>query len=185
MTDAVKRRYDSTRRREQARRTRREIIRAAYELFIRRGYGATTMTEIAAEASVSVETVYAAFGTKPNLLRKVWDVTIGGDDDEIPFHERLEVLQMRAEKNLARRLEMYAALIAHHLAPRTVPFLRALEGAAGTEPEAQAMIDEMDRQRLAGMTLAAPEACVGEGIDVSEDGSGDVLGSTNQIGRAA
>lgn len=180
MVRAVKRKYDSTRRREQARRTRREILIAARELFISRGYGATTMTEIAAEASVSVEMVYAAFGTKPNLLKKVWDVTIGGDDEEVPFHERPEVLEMRAEKNLARRLEMYAALIAHHIAPRTIPFLRALEGAAGTEPEARAMIDEMDRQRLAGMTLAARELAQSEGLAVSEEEARDVLWATNQ-----
>lgn len=180
MAKAVKRRYDSTRRQEQARQTRREILQAAGSLFIERGYGATTMNDVAAEASVSVETVYAAFGTKVNLLKKVWDITIGGDDEEIPFHERPEMREMRAEQNLARRLEMYAAIFSHQIAPRTVPFLLALQGAAGAEPEARAMLEEMDRQRLMGMTRAARELAQGRGLVVSEEEARDVLWSTNR-----
>lgn len=180
MAKAVKRKYDSTRRQEQARQTRREIVQAASSLFIDRGYGATTMNDVAAEASVSVETVYAAFGTKLNLLKKVWDVTIGGDDEEIPFHERPEIREMRAEQNLGRRLEMYAAIFSHQIAPRTVPLLLALQSAAGTEPEARQMLEEMDRQRLVGMTGAARELAEGEGLAVSEEEARDVLWSTNR-----
>ena len=47
MPKAVKRRYTSTRRDEQARETRLRIIGAARELFVTNGYGRTTLVEIA------------------------------------------------------------------------------------------------------------------------------------------
>lgn len=179
MGKAVKRRYDSTRRQQQAAETRRHIIQTAHDLFLEQGFGATTIGEIAAEAEVSVETIYGAFGSKLGLLKRVWDVTIGGDDEDVPFHERPEVLKMRAEKNLARRLELYASLIAHSVAPRTSPFVEAMRGAAAAHPEAREMLKEMDRQRLTGMTLAAKELAKGNGLAVTEEEARDVLWATN------
>lgn len=179
MAEVVKRSYDSSRRQEQARLTRRAILDAAHDLFVARGYAATTMNDIASEAGVSVETVYAAFRSKLNLLKKVWDMTIGGDAEDIPFQERPEVLAMRAEQDLGRRLQMYASMIAREMAPRTSPFVQAMRGAAASEPEARQMLDEMDRQRLVGMTIAARELAAGEGLAVSEEEARDVLWATN------
>ena len=59
MADGVKWRYDSTRRRQQAGENRRRILGAAHELFVDKGYGSTTIAEVAAAAGVAVETVYA------------------------------------------------------------------------------------------------------------------------------
>ncbi len=55
----------SSGRQAQARRTREVILDAAERKFMEGGYAATTVAAIAAEASVSVETVYKAFGGKP------------------------------------------------------------------------------------------------------------------------
>lgn len=41
------------------------------------------------------------------------------------------------------------------------------------------MLEEMDRQRLQGMTIAARELAQGEGLAVSEDAARDVLWATN------
>ena len=60
MPSPVKRRYDATRRREGAARTRAAILGAARELFAERGYAATSMTAIADRAGVALDTVYAA-----------------------------------------------------------------------------------------------------------------------------
>jgi AcrR family transcriptional regulator len=65
---AVKREYDSSRRRRQAAQTRADILAAALRLFAERGYAATTIEAIAAEAEVSEATVYAGFGSKRGLL---------------------------------------------------------------------------------------------------------------------
>ena len=66
-----KRRYDSPRRAEQARQTRAAVVEAARRLFLRDGFAATTIAAIAAQAQVSVETIYKAFGGKPGLVRAI------------------------------------------------------------------------------------------------------------------
>ena len=90
MSDAVKatRRYDSALRRQQAAATRREILDAAQRLFERQGYTATTMAAIAAEAGVSLKTVYLAFETKSGVLQALWNLLLRGDDGDAPMPER-------------------------------------------------------------------------------------------------
>src|SRR5512135_1036670 len=70
MSRAVKktRKYQSVRRAEQAEETRRRILEAARKVLVEHGYAKTTMLQIAAEAGTSVETIYAVFGTKAELL---------------------------------------------------------------------------------------------------------------------
>ena len=65
---AVKREYDSSRRQRQAAQTRADILQAARRLFSARGYAATTIEAIAAEAEVAEATVYAGFGSKRGIL---------------------------------------------------------------------------------------------------------------------
>ena len=112
MTAPVKRRYDATRRQEQARENQRRIIDAATTLFAARGYAGTSLTEIAAAAGVAVQTVYAAFGTKVNLLARAIDVSLAGDDAPVPMAEREPVRQVMAEPDPYRAVQMYAALTA-------------------------------------------------------------------------
>lgn len=80
-----KRTYNSSRRKEQARLTSRQIVGAARKLFIDRGYSGATIEAIAQEAGVAAETVYAAFGNKRAILSKLIDVSIVGDDESIPL----------------------------------------------------------------------------------------------------
>ncbi len=174
-----KRTYDSSRRQEQARETRRAILRAAYDLFVERGYGRATMAAIGQRAGVATETVYANFSNKPTLLEHVWDVTIGGDDEEIVFHERPEILALRREPNLARRLKMMAH-VARSTNERTAPFIKALEGAGASEPVAAQMVQEIDRQRLAGISLMAREAAATGQLAVSEEEFRDVVWAMNR-----
>lgn len=56
-------------RAERAGITRRRIAQAARSLFAARGYAATTLVAIAVEAGVAVQTVYAVYGSKANILR--------------------------------------------------------------------------------------------------------------------
>jgi AcrR family transcriptional regulator len=181
MPKAVKRTrtYDSSRRQAQARQTQLAVITAAQKLFIERGYGRTTVAQIAEAAEVSVETVYGAFGNKAALLHRVWDITIGGDDEEVAFHERPEVLAIRAEPDLAKRLIMQAELVTK-TARRTAPFLLALQGAAGVEQAAADMLAEIDRQREVGMTIQARELAMTGQLAVSEQEAKDVLWSFSE-----
>jgi AcrR family transcriptional regulator len=175
MAEPVKRRaYDSSRRQAQARETQRSVLQSAHDLFVSQGYGRTTMADVARAAGVSVETVYGAFGSKATLLHRVWDVTIGGDDEDVDYHERPEVLALRAEPDLTRRLRLQAKLFTQ-TARRIVPFRLAVEGAAATEPAASEMLTEMGRQRLAGISVMAREAAATGQLAVSEEECRDVI----------
>lgn len=66
-----KRSYNAGLRREQADLTRRRILEAGRRLLGRGTYSATTMEEIAAEAGVSYQTVYAVFGNKLRLAHAI------------------------------------------------------------------------------------------------------------------
>jgi AcrR family transcriptional regulator len=179
LSDPVKtpRRYDSSRRQAQARETRLAVLRAAHDLFVEQGYGRTTIAAVAAAAGVSAETIYAAFGNKATLLHRVWDVTIGGDDEDVVFHERPEIIAIRAETDLARRLHLHAEM-STATARRIGPFLHALHGAAGAEATATELLEEIGRQRLAGMTVMAREAAATGQLAVPEEECRDVLWST-------
>lgn len=171
-----RRSYDASGRRAQADANRRAVVEAARELFLRDGYGRTTVAAIADLAGVSPEMIYAAFGSKARLLHRAWDITIGGDDEDIVFHERPEVVAMRSEPDLRKRLVLHAALSAR-TAERIGPFQLMVQSAAGSDPAAAEMLEEMGRQRLAGMTVVAAEAAATGQLAVSEEECRDVMWS--------
>ena len=80
-----RRRYNATSRRDQALRNREAILRHAHQLFVQHGYVGTTMAAIAADAGVSVETIYKSIGNKPAVLKAVLDVAIVGDHAAVPM----------------------------------------------------------------------------------------------------
>ena len=169
--------YDASGRREQAARTQARVVETARDLFLEQGYGRTTVAEIAREAGVSVETIYGAFGSKAGLLHRAWDITVGGDDQDIVFHERPEVVAIRAERDLAKRLRLHAGL-STTTAQRVGPFQLMVQAASGADPAAAAMLEEMGRQRLAGLSVMAAEAAATGQLAVSEAECRDVLWST-------
>ena len=63
-------------RAERAEVTRRRIAEAARRLFLRDGYAATTLRDVAAEAGVAVQTVYAVYGSKAGILRALRDLAV-------------------------------------------------------------------------------------------------------------
>ncbi len=66
-----RRRYRSPLRDRQAQRTRSSILDAAARHLERDGYSGSTLRQIAETAGVSVETVYATFGSKAGLFAAV------------------------------------------------------------------------------------------------------------------
>jgi AcrR family transcriptional regulator len=107
---SVKRRrpYDSPRRREQADETRARVLAAAQELFEAKGYAATSMNEIAAEAGVALKTLYVAFGNKAGLLRALWHLLLRGDEGAAPVTEREWYREVLDEQDPTRQLELNA-----------------------------------------------------------------------------
>ncbi len=74
----ARRRYDSTRRQEQARQTRESILEVARRRFLDDGFAATTVAAMADEAGVSVDTIYKSFGGKSGLVRALCDQGLAG-----------------------------------------------------------------------------------------------------------
>ena len=177
MKEPVKRRYGSKRRREQARETRLRIIRAAHDLFISDGYGRTTMAQVAEDAGVAVETVYAAFRNKPELLRQVWYATFRGDEEDIRLLDRPEIRAVLAEPDLATRLRAHADVLTP-VFRRITPLFRALQGAATSEPAAAALLAEFDERRLDAAGQYARAAAATGQLAVSEEECRDLLAAT-------
>ena len=156
MSSTVKprRRYDSRGRQEQAGRSRWAMLQAARGLFLDHGYAATTMPAVAAAAGVSVQSVYKAFGNKPALLKAVFDVAIAGDDEPVPVLQRAALGRVRDEPDPYRKLSLYGEFVAE-VSPRHVPIQLLARAAAAADPEAAGVWDQLQAERLAGMTLFA------------------------------
>src|ERR1043166_2945362 len=107
MMTEVKRSYDASRRREQARARRLQVVLAARDLFERDGFRATTITAIAARAGVSPETIYTGFGSKAALAKAVFDSVIAGDDEPVPVGDRPAMRAVRDEPDVRRKIEMF------------------------------------------------------------------------------
>src|SRR5690348_10991441 len=103
----VKRAYDASGRRAQARARRRAVVLAAGELFERDGFRATTIAAIAAHAGVSAESIYKGFGSKAALAKAVFDVAIAGDDAPVAVADRPAAEAMREEPDVRRKIEMF------------------------------------------------------------------------------
>ena len=86
--DAARRAYSSPVREEQARRTRHQILMAAHELFLARGYARCSVADIAERAGVARPTVLSVFDSKAALLRTVVDLAMAGDDEPVPIARR-------------------------------------------------------------------------------------------------
>ncbi len=177
MVGPVKRQYDSSRRQEQARETQLRVIAAARDLFVAKGYGQTTIADVAGTAGVAVETVYAAFRNKATLLRQVWYVGFRGDDEDVRLLDRPEIRGVLAEPDLATRLRAHAAVMTP-VFRRITPLLIALRGAAASEPAAAAMLAEFDERRLDAAGHYARAAGETGQLAVTESECRDVLAAT-------
>jgi AcrR family transcriptional regulator len=156
MSSPVKprRRYDSSRRQEQARHNRWAVLQAARQLFLEHGFAATTMPAIASAAGVSVQTVYKAFGNKARLAKAVFDVAMAGDDEPVPMLQRASLARARDEPDPRTKLRLYGEFLAE-VAPRHVPVQLVIRDAATSDPEARVVWAELQAERLKGMTLFA------------------------------
>jgi AcrR family transcriptional regulator len=171
---SVKRPYSSARRQAQARETRRSILDAALELFVASGYGATSIQAIAERAAVAVQTVYAVFGTKRELLRQLIETTITSEDDPLPVVERREVQLVAAEPDVRRRVRLDAAL-SRSIVERVAPIVRVAEEAAASDPELAAMMKAMKAVRREEMIAATAILAGPDGLRVARDDAAATL----------
>ena len=175
-----KRVYRSPRRVERAAATRQAILDAARTLFVSNGYTATTVAEVANRAGVSLDTVYAAVGRKPALLRELVETSISGAGTAVPAEQRDYVLRMRAAGSAREMLTIYAHAITG-IQQRLAPVFLALRDAAMTDPDCAALWAEISARRAANMRAMAAELRATGDVreDLSDDQVADVIWSMN------
>ena len=182
MPDNVKpkRRYDSTRRREQAAATRREILEAGQRLFERDGYAATTMAAVAAEAGVALKTVYLAFETKAGLLRALWHLRLRGDEDDVPIGERPWYRAVIAEPDPERQLRL-GARNAREVKGRAAKLMLVMRDAAGADVDTAALWRRIQDDFLANQRAVVDaidaKGALAPGLDAAR--AADILWTLN------
>ena len=102
------------------------------------------MRDVAREAGVSVETVYANFRSKGDLLMAALDVAVVGDAEPVPLDQRAEFTALgRGSREQRTRA---AARLVTGIHRRTAGVNLALREAAASDPE----LDRRMRQREEG-----------------------------------
>jgi AcrR family transcriptional regulator len=146
MTGGVKtrRRYDSSSRQEQARRTRELLLDTAQRQFLAHGYAATTVAAVAAEAGVSVETVYKAVGGKAGLVRAIYDRGLRGAGRDAAY-ERSD--RMREQETDPRVIMRNWGVLTAEVSSIVTPVRLLIRAAAATEPDMAALLAASDDER--------------------------------------
>jgi AcrR family transcriptional regulator len=126
--------------------TRHDILMAARKLFGERGYVATSMADIAAEADVAVQTIYSRLGSKRGMLMALIDLI----DEESGVAESAAALLaattsaevLRAEVRLTRAFQ-----------ERCGDVIGALFTASAAEPELTEVVAEGQRRHREGARI--------------------------------
>lgn len=153
--------YHSDLRQEQARDTRLRIRTSARTLFSSKGFGATTVAEIAASAGVSPQTIYSVFGSKAGIVRAMLE--------EIEEAAGLKdwVQRIVAEEDPAEQLRLFAGWM-RSLVESSEPVIRAAL-AALSDRDVAAFVAEGDANRREGiqmlMGILAAKGALRPGLD--------------------
>jgi len=138
------------------------------------------VVKVANRAGVSVDTVYAAVGRKPALLRELVETSISGAGTSVPAEQRDYVLRMRAAGSAREMLTIYAYAVTG-IQQRLAPVFLALRDAAMTDPDCAALWAEISARRAANMRAMAAELRATGDVreDLSDDQVADVIWSMN------
>jgi AcrR family transcriptional regulator len=144
----AKRSYDSSSRRRQAQRNYDAVLESGKRRFLADGYAATTIASVAADAGVSVETVYKSFGSKSGLVAGIWERGLAGRGD-VPAPERSD--RMQAAVSDPREVIRRWGQLTTEVAPEVAPILLLIRSAAASDPEMARLLAQTDDQRLKRM----------------------------------
>jgi AcrR family transcriptional regulator len=148
----VKRSYDASGRRARAHARRLAVVLAARDLFERDGFRLTTIAAIAASAGVSAESVYKSFGSKAAVAKAVFDLVIAGDDEPVPVAERPAMQAMRDERDVRRKIEMFAEGLAQRQA-RSARVQILIRDGRHVDDSLGPIWAKLNGEGLAGMTM--------------------------------
>ena len=169
------RRYDASRRQADARARRLRIVDAARELFLRDGFGATSIERVAKSADVSVQTIYAAFKGKPGLLAAAIDVAVAGDDSPTALQARPDfswVTEVRDPVEWLRLATRQMRLVNE----RVAELLHLVDSVAGADPAlAELAGDLLERRRIDGIFGIQASPLDPESVGMTVEEAADVL----------
>jgi AcrR family transcriptional regulator len=171
VTTVKRRAYRSTIRRGEAPRL---ICAAAYGLYSAKGYLATSIDDIAAEAGVARPTVFTAVGPKPAILKAVVDQAMAGDDAAVPVAGRPWFTEALNEPDPVRSVQLHARNLTW-IMQRVVPLLRALETAATVDTDAATLCADVRRQRRTGTASIAANLAAKTTLRCDEQVLADML----------
>ena len=162
--------YRSPLREEHARLTRRRIVHTSAELFVERGYVATTIDAIAERAGVGRKTIFTSVGGKVALLKLALDWALSGDDEPVAIADRPEMRRMMETDDPHQLLDAWIEMNAR-IAQRVAALYQVLVVAADSDPEAADLLATADGQRIEGARaitgrIAALDG-LREGLDVA------------------
>jgi AcrR family transcriptional regulator len=128
---------------------RTAVVRAARALFLERGYAATTIEAISELSDVPPATVYRLFSSKLGILRALLEVSVAGDDEDVPLPDRPHVRALVADPDPRSQLSGFAR-ITRGIMSRTEPVYQILVSAAGADPDAAELLAEQTQHRQHG-----------------------------------
>ncbi len=178
--NAQKRVYRAPQRAARAAATRRAVLDGAKALFVERGYGATTVADIAERAGVAVDTLYATVGRKPEILRELVETALSGTGEVVPAQQRDYVLAIQAAPDIEAKLAIYAAAVTA-IQSRLAPIFLALRDAAVTDASCAALWREISERRARNMREFAADLRVTGRLrdDLTDDDVADVIWTMN------
>jgi len=110
---------------------------------------------IAAAAAVSKQTVYNSCGSKAQLLKRLYDVRLVGDDEPIAFGDRPEIRELEAmidPRALLRAYGRVGGTLLHRLGPLLAVIIA---GAQAGDEDLVRHLRTTDTERLIGATGVA------------------------------
>ena len=148
MSQTVKPRrvYNGTLRKEQAQMTRGRVLDAARRLLVSGTYSSVTMEDIAREAGVAYQTVYAIFGTKLRLAQGLIEIGFPHVADALKL---FEPLRESADPEVWFRTGALVNRLIYELCADLLRFMRE-----SGDPGLLARYREREEQRLVAMTEA-------------------------------
>jgi AcrR family transcriptional regulator len=155
--EVPRRQYRSAVRADSAQRTRDAIVAAATDLFVAKGYAATSLAEVAIAAGVARPTVFATFGSKAALLHQLLDEALAGDDVPVPVAQRPWFQPVWDASTPAAALDAYAGVCAL-IAGRAARLFETVRRAADDSPEAAQLWQKLQDNRRAGARMVLEHA---------------------------
>ena len=160
--------YRSPLRAKRAAETRTAVLAAAHRLFTSTGWSGTGMRDVATEAGVATETVYAHFSSKSALFQAVADLAVVGDDQPVALAERAEFAAI-GRGSRSHRITAAARLVTG-VNTRTAALAKVLREAAASDQEIAGILDATRERQRRDVAAAIALAVGAEPSAVDRDG---------------